>query len=117
MNKEVKEKWLAALRSGEYKQGRHALKQDNNFCCLGVLCDIYSKEKNVPWEKLGNYDNILDSKTILPDKIKSWAELPEQDPSVDTNIDIDIEKETLSGLNDIYHYNFNRIADIIEKNF
>jgi hypothetical protein len=29
--------WLAALRSGEYKQGRMAMKNpDGSFCCLGV---------------------------------------------------------------------------------
>lgn len=41
MNKEIKEKWLEALRSGEYKQGREHLRDESNqFCCLGVLCDI-----------------------------------------------------------------------------
>ena len=51
MNAEVKEKWLNALRSGEYKQTRGNLKTDCGFCCLGVLCDLYSKEFNVSWEK------------------------------------------------------------------
>ena len=117
-NKEVKEKWLAALRSGEYKQGRNALRRNNNFCCLGVLCDIYSEEKNVPWEKLGDHDRILDCKSILPDKIKSWAELPGQNPSVEhTDLHSGKDNKTLAGLNDIYHCDFNQIADIIEKNF
>lgn len=45
MNPEVKTKWLAALRSGNYKQGRMALKRGvgdgtADYCCLGVLCDI-----------------------------------------------------------------------------
>ncbi len=44
--KEFKEKWLKALRSGEYKQGKRTLRKDDLFCCLGVACDImgYSKE-------------------------------------------------------------------------
>lgn len=38
MPKELLEKWLAALRSGEYKQGREALRsRDGGYCCLGVL--------------------------------------------------------------------------------
>ena len=45
MNKELKEKWLTALRSGEYAQGNGALRKPgdakDSFCCLGVLCDIY----------------------------------------------------------------------------
>ena len=28
--------WIKALRSGEYKQGKHALCYDNAYCCLGV---------------------------------------------------------------------------------
>ena len=42
MNKALKKKWVNALRSGEYKQGRVALynKGYDSFCCLGVLCDV-----------------------------------------------------------------------------
>lgn len=44
---DLKEKWVAALRSGKYKQGelrlRHKSDRDgepDRFCCLGVLCDV-----------------------------------------------------------------------------
>jgi hypothetical protein len=44
MNAVIKQRWLAALRSGEYKQGQHALRSDDGderrYCCLGVLCDL-----------------------------------------------------------------------------
>jgi len=43
MNKEIKEKWVKALRSGEYKQGCDYLKQEGlvyRYCCIGVLVDI-----------------------------------------------------------------------------
>jgi hypothetical protein len=47
MNKEIKEKWVKALRSGEYKHTYGALRRlvptENRpvgMCCLGVLCDI-----------------------------------------------------------------------------
>ena len=40
MNQEIKEKWLEALRSGKYKQGFTRLKQNNRYCCLGVLCSL-----------------------------------------------------------------------------
>jgi hypothetical protein len=46
---EVKVKWLAALRSGEFKQGRCAMYSQlhDNYCCLGVaavVCGIYKKD-------------------------------------------------------------------------
>ena len=44
MKKELKEAWIEALRSGEYKQGVGALceevKEVKTYCCLGVLADI-----------------------------------------------------------------------------
>lgn len=41
MKADIKQRWVAALRSGIYKQGKSALcKSDGTFCCLGVLCDL-----------------------------------------------------------------------------
>lgn len=39
----LRERWIAALRSGQYIQGRHQLRKNDTFCCLGVLCDLYDK--------------------------------------------------------------------------
>ncbi len=42
---EVKVRWLAALRSGQYQQGKGRLRsEDNEYCCLGVLCDLLEPE-------------------------------------------------------------------------
>ena len=43
---EQKAKWVAALRSGDYNQGKHMLhnQRDNTFCCLGVLCEVMGYE-------------------------------------------------------------------------
>lgn len=40
MNNPLMVKWIAALRSGKYKQGRGRLRDGDAYCCLGVLCDI-----------------------------------------------------------------------------
>ena len=32
--------WIAALRSGQYKQGQYYLESCGKFCCLGVLCHM-----------------------------------------------------------------------------
>jgi hypothetical protein len=45
MKSEIKEKWIAALTNGKYQQGRDKLRSDDNtYCCLGVLCDLYQKD-------------------------------------------------------------------------
>jgi hypothetical protein len=38
MPQELKDKWIEALESGEYKQGKNTLcTPDGAYCCLGVL--------------------------------------------------------------------------------
>ena len=39
--KEMRKRWVEALRSGKYKQARKVLRSSEDFfCCLGVACDI-----------------------------------------------------------------------------
>jgi len=46
------QKWIAALRSGEFKQTKDGLKElagDDSVvghCCLGVACEVYLREGN-----------------------------------------------------------------------
>lgn len=42
MDAELKAKWVAALRSGEYRQGAGQLYSETRgaYCCLGVLCKV-----------------------------------------------------------------------------
>lgn len=66
---EFKTKWLAALRSGEYKQGRAQLhnRAQNTFCCLGVACKIVAPDKEIPNAShiLHHYEDFKDVPTIL----------------------------------------------------
>lgn len=38
-------KWIAALRSGEFKQGVKRLQTGKSFCCLGVACKVLIPEE------------------------------------------------------------------------
>ncbi len=40
MDAQLKTKWVEALRSGKYAQGKGSLRHQDQFCCLGVLCDV-----------------------------------------------------------------------------
>lgn len=40
MDAKLKADWVAALRSGEYRQTKHQLQDSGGFCCLGVLCKV-----------------------------------------------------------------------------
>jgi hypothetical protein len=63
MDAELKSRWVAALRSGEFKQTRGRLKMGNSYCCLGVLCAIHGQgfDEDSPAKKdwSGSYDNLL----------------------------------------------------------
>jgi hypothetical protein len=87
MNPEIKEKWIEALQSGEYKQGQNSLKTDDGFCCLGVLCDIYAKEMNVPWEAncAKSYYYMKGEAEFLPHLVQLWAGLSCSPEVVDEN--------------------------------
>lgn len=46
MDPKLKTKWIAALRSGRYRQGKNALQNpDGTNCCLGVLCRVARRPK------------------------------------------------------------------------
>lgn len=115
VNKKVIRKWLKALRSGEYKQGRHALNTNDQYCCLGVLCELAVKEKVVTkykdeWTTHAVYDGEM---YALPACVRDWAELDSCNPCV---IFKNRSEVSLAELND-QGRSFKQIARIIENKF
>ena len=109
MNPQIKQKWVDALRSGEYQQTQERLRKEDGFCCLGVLCDLYIKENNVEWEI--NEDDMYryeKHSAVLPPSVVEWAGVEDSNPYVNGGIG------TLSGLND-KGFTFNEIAGLIEE--
>lgn len=49
MNKEAIKKWLAALRSGNYKKCDGYMRSGDKFCAYGVLCDLHATQFNNEW--------------------------------------------------------------------
>jgi hypothetical protein len=52
LKKSAKKKWVAALRSGEYKQGIGYLKRNDRYCCLGVAREVLGLRKSRTHEYL-----------------------------------------------------------------
>lgn len=112
MDKEIKAKWVEALRSGKYKQERRALHPTaDSFCCLGVLCDVLEEE----WQpEEGYFFHDADGNTeLLSRRITKRAGLSDDDPVVERG-----GLTTLSRLNDgtfdTAALSFSEIADLIE---
>lgn len=125
INKERARVWVAALRSGDYKQASMALRVSDKFCCLGVLCDIsktgtwvceYDPEENPLQDKRYYRVNGFEDYTQLPVPVRDWLGIPEGDPAIDIPETRDHENDcsavTLAGLND-QGLTFNQIADVI----
>lgn len=121
MDKHIAERWVQALRSGQYQQGQHELHPDtNSYCCLGVLCDLYRAEQGKgEWRQgpMGGKHNIFtggdegDYETaVLPDVVKSWAGM------LTVTGDIAGTADALAALND-EGMEFPQLADLIEKNW
>jgi len=79
MNQDIKQRWVDALRFGEYKQGKGCLhdSSDNSFCCLGVLTDLYIKEHDKDWRKPEDHTRLEfeGQRDVLPPSVTTWAGL------------------------------------------
>lgn len=125
MNQQIKQKWVDALNSGEYEQQRLGqLHNPDGWCCLGVLCDVYSQEKGIDWE---DYDYsqancpsyILESSEFLPLEVAEWAEFEPEEimGNGDVRIHFNDSDCSLSMLNDVLKYglDFKGIANFIRE--
>ena len=97
MNPTLKTQWTAALRSGEYMQGRgHFKTREGHYCCLGVLCMVLNRPdlmqlNSVHTERFDDYGGLFGISRLFPD-----------------------QGEALWRLNDVTKLTFNEIADWIE---
>lgn len=94
MKADLKAQWIAALRSGRYRQCRNFLHVDDAYCCLGVLCRVHG------WPVGNAAGDVDESPEYAPIKKLLGPEV----------------METLVALNDTDGQSFAQIADWIEAN-
>lgn len=122
MKPEIKQRWVEALRGGDYKQTftgtlRHKeafLETDSpcTFCVLGVLCDLYVKEQQERGHETVSWESKLKGYISLPLFVQSWAGLKGNDAR-DPRL---YSGRTAMVYNDILRTPFPQLADLIEKN-
>lgn len=121
MKPEIVKLWVEALRSGEYKQGFGQLRVEDEFCCLGVACDLALKhgvKVEVDTEKYGErmctrYDM---SRSVLPIAVKEWLGAGDTNPYLPAELadEFNLRKLSLAALNDD-GASFDDIAYYIER--
>ncbi len=129
MNLEIKEKWVAAIRSGKYKQGKRRLKKINHltgdleYCCLGILCEIHAEETGIDFHLSNGNFMYYNHGTFLPEIVIDWAGLPKENHNIDIEglspdtlvvVERDGRQTNLAYLNDNV-LDFEGIAGIIEE--
>lgn len=107
---DYKAKWIEALRSGRYAQGKNYLRVKDTYCCLGVLCDITGTE----WKPMDGSD-CYGSKgwTGIPNPYECYPK--EIIPAMQQDVKDESLQWLLSRMNDDGK-SFNEIADWIEEN-
>jgi hypothetical protein len=125
MNQEIKNEWVTALRSGDYKQGQSLLRRTEDddvypdgYCCLGVLCELAVQHAVIPPAQLDESDSYYvygeakDRKgAYLPRKVRDWADTDSTSPVVTLPSG---GRANLPSLNDS-GFTFDQIADVIEQ--
>lgn len=123
MNKEIKQRWINALRSGKYSQTEGCLRDGKGYCCLGVLTDIAIKDGVIEgWQDRPGRPYVVvdqvgiippfEQDAVLPKKVAEWAGLDDANPFV--SIPGESYPVNISDPND-NGYSFKQIADIIEE--
>ena len=112
--REHRKAWVEALRSDDYEQAQSVLRYiDNQYCCLGVACDISGLGEWVLYEGQYSYVTDRDSEIeLLPIEVQDWLGLKSSTGRHFS--DTFQEGKSLSDLNDNYNLTFDDIADIIE---
>lgn len=132
MDQDIKRRWVDALRSGEYEQAKNYLSTSDGYCCLGVLCEI-AVQDGVVFKDHEAYFSEEEpqndySAEELPRAVIAWAGLEDTEFSENPLSDVAYpvnsplihrptgrENAHLSELNDDMDYDFNAIADVIER--
>lgn len=108
MKQEIAKQWVAALRSGNYRQTYGRLAYEDKYCVLGVLADISGIGE---WTGRPLHYKCANSCDygVLPEDVVEWAGLSGTGENGDA-IDVVV------GLNDDGSH-FDYIAEYIEQNW
>ena len=126
MKKNVMELWVKALRSGEYKQGIGTLRKastksaSDEYCCLGVLCDISKRGAWNPPGMTGVREYLVGGDRIgglVPYKVRDWAEMKSSNGTRSGEYAPPLYQlnDSKGGPSGGRNHTFQEIADIIEK--
>lgn len=99
------DKWIEALESGRYQQGKFHLKRpnENSYCCMGVYCDVHPDIEI-------QFDKAIHLVTQLV-----WPST-QNESALARHIGFTNElARDLSQMNDTFNLSFEEIADVLKS--
>lgn len=120
MDTKIKADWIAALRSGDYIQGRGQLRETDlstgatSFCCLGVLCNLHAIAHPKIAAAQSTKDSYMQMTSYLPPSVEIWSGLSDKAGVYGHRVGPSVG--SLANDND-NGKSFEQIAGIIERNF
>ena len=110
MKKDTKEKWVAALRSGEYKQCQGELKDASGaHCCLGVLLETQGWKETPYYKNKSIFTYYMSSEGVINNEENELDEYTADRFGLNRQHQVKLMK-----LNDDTGWSFNLIARWIE---
>ena len=110
MDKKVKESWIKALKSGEFKQGKGYLERDGKYCALGILSLLSLVEGPCTYNQIDGHGRFDNKRFTLSYNTLTWAGMDLEDFKVD--VIYEGESTTIADLND-RGLSFKELARII----
>lgn len=120
METKLKGLWLDALRSGDYRQTQNTLKDNDGYCCLGVLCHVAAEAGLLPADtEVIETDGKLVLRWPEPTEDNSFCEDDNELPNLAFGLDADLLGECMARNDGSHEYednpqSFAQIADFIE---
>lgn len=117
MKKKIADQWVAALRSGDYKQGKNRLRNvRDEFCCLGVLCNLHAQAHPEIAARQKDPKYYMGETGVLSGEVAVWAGMKSSEGRFYSKKLLTPACDSLTGANDS-GVKFPDIADFIEKNY
>ncbi len=106
--------WVAALRSGKYKQGWTRLHREEEFCCLGVACEISGLGRWMADDDGSDIIWYLGYTSVLPPVVQHWLGVPNE-----LGLQLQTRQAHFVGLECLNDegMTFSQIADLIEYEY
>ena len=121
MDKRVKDLWIKALSSGEFKQCKGYLEKEGRYCALGILSLLGLIEGVCTYNELQGLGHFDNRKFTLSYNVMKWAGIAQEDERFlnpeEHAVKVKFKKRetTILKLNDEGR-SFKEIAQIIQEN-